>query len=96
MKLRKDQAMTDGLINLAMPSSPLTAEELAMRGVGMRGLIDKEVPTFSPPTDDEILAYIDAAVGPNGLQVREAYLKKFGLMPSPEQIALAERQRRTR
>lgn len=88
--------MTDGLLNTARPFSPPTTEEIARRGVGMRGLIDKTIPTFEPPTAEEILAYIDAEISPNGLQIRADYLKKFGLVPSPEQIALAERLRRTR
>ena len=84
-----------GLINEASSTfEPPTAEEIAGRGVGMRGLTNNAVPTFAPPTADDVQAYIDAAEHPDGLQIRAGYLKKFGLAPSPEQIALAERQRR--
>lgn len=59
------------------------------------GLLNTARP-FSPPTAEEVLAYLDAEGAPNGLQIRADYLKKFGLVPSPEQIASAERLRRTR
>jgi|CXWL01.1.fsa_nt_gi hypothetical protein len=59
------------------------------------GLISK-VPEFSQPTVEQAQAYIDAAVEPEGLQFRADYLKRFGRPPTPEQVDLAERQRKPR
>ena len=53
-------------------------------------------PDFSPPTIEDLHRRIDAEVHPDGLERRADYLKKFGLAPSQELIALAERQRRAR
>lgn len=57
------------------------------------GLLSK-VPEFSQPTVELVQAYIDAAVEPDGLQFRADYLEKFGVPPTPEQVDLAERQRK--
>lgn len=62
----------------------------------MGGLLNEAAPTFAPPTAEDVSTYIDAAVDPNGLQIRADYLKKFGVAPSPELIAWVERQRRSR
>ena len=53
-------------------------------------------PDFSPPTVEDVHGYIDAAVHPDGVKIREEYLRKFGVAPSRERIASAERQRRAR
>jgi hypothetical protein len=57
------------------------------------GLLSK-VPEFSQPTVEQVQAYIDAALEPEGLQFRADYLKQFGTPPTPEQVDLAERQRK--
>ena len=51
---------------------------------------------FSQPTVEDVHRWIDAAVHPDDLKHRADYLKKFGVAPSRERIASAERQRRAR